>query len=99
MTPTPTTPKARRTRATPDPATAAEWSRLIRASIERTVASIMEIGHLLIACKAALPHGEYTEAVEGAGMSIEVAGMYARVARNKVLSNRMRIRVCHIRGS
>jgi hypothetical protein len=51
------------------------------------VKAIVATGQLLLQAKAALPHGQWIEALEGAGISPRVAQMFISVAEHPAISN------------
>jgi len=63
------------------------WSELIRTHLAKTVESIIATGSVLTDCKAALPFGQFKEALEGAGITPRVAQMFMAVATHPVLVN------------
>jgi hypothetical protein len=67
--------------------TATGWAEEIRRSLGRSVEAIIDVGNTIKKCKAELPHGQFQEAVQLAGISPRVAQMFMAVADNPVLSN------------
>ncbi len=65
------------------------WAPRIKGSLVDTVASIVEVGSLLLKAKAALPHGSYEKMFEaGLGFGSRKGRNYTRIAKNQVLANR-----------
>jgi hypothetical protein len=69
------------------PQTVDEWVRGIRLRQRRTVAAVVDLGKYLIKCKAALAHGQWTQALELAEISLRVAEMFMTIASDPVLAN------------
>lgn len=63
------------------------WAERIRAQMNKTLEDILELGTLLIECKTSLPDGQYLATLDLVGLDHRVAQMYARIARNPVLTN------------
>jgi len=70
-----------------NPKTVPEWSARIRVSMAATVETIIHTGTVLTDCKAALQHGQFREALEGAGISPRIAQMFMAIANHPVLAN------------
>lgn len=65
------------------------WAPRIKGTAVKTVASIVEVGSLLLQAKAALPHGSYEKMlVTELGPSDRKWRNYTRIAKNQVLANR-----------
>lgn len=71
----------------PVPPEVEDWSSRIRATLARSVEAIIDTGRTLRDAKAALPHGQFEEAVRAAGMSPRAAQMFMRVADNPGIAN------------
>ena len=65
----------------------AAWSARLRASLARSVEAIVATGQLLLEAKAALPHGKWLEALDGADLNPRVAQMFIAVAEDPSLSD------------
>ena len=64
-----------------------DWAKQFRASHGRTVRGIVEHGALLNKGKEALGHGNWTKALEAAGLNDRTAQEYMRIANHAVLAN------------
>jgi hypothetical protein len=67
--------------------TVPQWAEEFRASRERTVAAIVDLGKLLIEGKAAMAHGQWQIALELAGIDVREAEKCIRIANHAVLAN------------
>jgi len=63
------------------------WVDQIKHKATKSVLAIVDLGKTLIDCKEALPHGDFEQAVEQAGMSTSAARKLMSIARNPVISN------------
>ena len=68
----------------------AEWAERIRAEMAKGVEAVIATGRALIECKAALPHGEFLEALALAGMDRRESDRFMAVAGHPLISNRGR---------
>jgi DUF3102 family protein len=68
--------------------TRAQWATLIRTATRDTVRAMIEIGKLLLAAKAELPHGEFIQMVRrDLPFKERVAQRLMHIARNPALAN------------
>ncbi len=64
------------------------WAIRIKGTAVKTVASIVEVGSLLVKAKASLPHGSYRQMLKKElGYSSRKWENYARIAKSPVLAN------------
>ena len=67
--------------------TAFQWAKAITLEHGKTVESILAIGHLFLAAKKMLPHGEFQHVFVDLPIDRRMAEIYMAIARNPVIGN------------
>lgn len=75
------------TRHASDLMTVGSWADRIKVEVGKTVNSVLAIGRLLIAAKAALDHGMFETLFFDLPFDLRAGEMYMKVAANEVLAN------------